>query len=562
MKNKFSWLLVLTLVLSMFLAACSGGGDTENEAGDNEGTTDTEESAYADVQEITVLESAEIPSMDSVMAEDTVGFSMLNNTNEGLYRMDPEQNPIPALADGEPTVNEDSTVYTFKIRDAKWSNGDAVTAHDFVFAWQRAIAPDTASVYGPYIMPGVIKNAESVYKGEMELSELGVKALSDNELEVTLEKPVPYFLSLMAFGTFYPQNQKFVEEKGEAFASNAENLIFNGPYKMTKWDGVAATEWTLEKNEDYWDAENVTLTKINFNVLKDPQAAANAFEAGEAHVTTKLSMPAVISQYEGDPRLVKWLEPTEFWLKFNQENEALKNKNIRAALALAFDKDAMVNDVIQNGSLAANYAMPAEFVKHPETGADFREKHGDFNTYDAEKAAEYWTKGLEELGKTELTFTYVASDSELAKTIDAFIKDQLQTTLPGLTIDLQSVPFSVRLDREDSQDYDILHSGWGPDYLDPMSFSDLWVTGGGHNKMSYSNAEYDRLVKEAQTTLADKPAERFEALQDAEKLLFDDFAIAPTYQRAANILVDERIEGFTYHLVGAEFSWKWAKLKK
>lgn len=555
-KSKFSLLLVLSLVLSMFLAACSDGDKTKEKTSTEAG------GKYAEKQEITVLESAEIPSMDSIIAEDTVGFSMINNINEGLFRLDQDQNAIPALADGKPKVNDEGTVYTFKLKDAKWSNGDAVTAHDFVFAWQRALEPDTASVYGPYIMPGIIKNADKVYEGKVKVDELGVKAISENELEITLEKPVPYIESLLAFPTFYPQNKKFVEEKGDKYASNAENLIFNGPFKMTKWDGVTATEWTLEKNDTYWDAENVTLTKIDFNVSKDPQAAANAFEAGEADVTPKLSTPAVISQYEGDDRLVRWLEPTEFWLKFNQKNKALANKNIRLALSMAFDKDALVNDVLQNGSLPANYVVPADFVKHPETGKDFRDKYGDFNKYDANKAKEHWEKGLSELGIKELKLTYVAGDTEAAKTQDAFIKDQLQMNLKGLTVDVVSVPFSVRLEREDSQDYDILHSGWGPDYQDPMTYSDLWLTNGGHNKMSYSNPEYDKLVKDAQTTLANDPAARFEALQKAEKIVMDDAALAGTYQRASNLLVNKKLEGFTYHLIGPEYSWKFAKLKK
>jgi oligopeptide transport system substrate-binding protein len=559
-KSKFSLLLVLTLVLSMFLAACSGGNKEDEAATDKD--SDAKGSELAENQEITVLESAEIPAMDSVLAEDTVGFTMINNVNEGLFRLDQEQNPIPALSDGEPTVSEDGTVYTFKLRESKWSNGDAVTANDFVYAWQRAISQETASFYGPYIMAGVIKNATQVNAGELDINELGVKALSDNELEVTLEKPVPYFTALMAFPTFYPQNQKFVEEKGADYGKNAENLIFNGPFKMTKWDGVASTEWTLEKNETYWDAENVSLSKINYNVSKDPQAAANAFEAGEADVTPKLSTPAVISQYEGDNRLVTWLEPTEFWLKFNQENEALANKNIRFALSLAFDKDALVNDILQNGSLAANYAVPADFVKHPESGEDFRAKYEEFNTYDAKKAKEYWEKGLKELGVDKLELSFLGGDTETSKTVDAFLKDQLQNNLPGLTVNLESVPFSVRLDREDKQEYDILHSGWGPDYPDPMTYSDLWLTGGGHNKMSYSSAKYDELVKSAQTELAAKPVERFEALQEAEKVLFDDAALAPTYQRASNLLVNEKLEGFTYHIFGPEYSWKFAKLNK
>lgn len=555
-KMKFSLLLVLMLTLSVFLAAC-GGGDEEAQDNTNAG----EGTEVADTQEITVLEQAEIPSMDSVMAQDTVGFTMINNVNEGLYRLDQEQNPVPGLVDGEPTVSEDGKVYTFKLRESQWSNGDPVTANDFVYAWQRAIDPATASPYGPYMMVGKIAGAQEAYETG-DVSKLGIKAISDNELEVTLETPVPYMTSLMAFPTFYPQNQKFVEEKGGDYASNSDNLIFNGPFKLTEWSGVTASTWVLEKNETYWDAENVALEKINYNVSKDPQASANAFEAGEADVTPKLSTPAVIMQYEGDPRIVSWLEPSIFWLKFNQTNEALANKNIRMALSLAFDKDAMVNDILQNGSIAANFAVPAEFVKHPETEADFREANGDMNTFNPDEAKKYWEKGLKELGVNELKLRLLSGDSETSKTMDAYIVDQLQNNLPGLTLNLESVPFSVRLDRENSMNYDILHSGWGPDYLDPMTFSDLWITDGGNNKMGYSNPEYDKLVNDANTTLANEPVVRFEALQKAEKILFEDAAIAPTYQRTANLLVNEKIEGFTYHIFGPEFSWKYAKLMK
>ena len=553
--SKYLLLLTISIVLSVFLAACSNSNEK------NGATKKDNKGEYAELQEITVLESGEITSMDSVLADDFVAFSMINNVNEGLYSLDQKQNPIPAIADGEPKVNDQGTVYTFKLKNVKWSNGDAITAHDFVYSWQRALS-DQSYEYGYYIMAGVIKNADKVYQGNVGLEELGVKALSDQELEITLEKPVPYIKYLLAVPTFYPQNKKFVEEKGDKYASNAENLIFNGPFKMTKWDGVTATEWTLEKNDAYWDAKNVMLTKITFNVSKDPQAVATVFEAGEADVTPKLSTPAVISQYLGDDRLVTWGEPTENWLKFNQKNKALSNKNIRLALSMAFDKEAIVDDILQNGSLPANYAVPANFVKHPESGEDFREKYGDFNKYNVKKAQEYWEKGLSELGLKELKLTYVAPNTEVFKTVDTFILDQLQKNLKGLSFDYKSVPGQVGGELHDKQEYDIIHFGWGPDYPDAMTYSDLWVTNGDFNKMDYSNPKYDQLIKDAQTTLANKPAARFEALQKAEKILMDDAAIAGTFQRASNVLVNPKLEGFTYHVVGPEYSWKYAKLKK
>ncbi|MBU7591031.1 peptide ABC transporter substrate-binding protein [Metabacillus halosaccharovorans] len=562
-KSKYFLLLALTLVLSMFLAACNGGGDTgkETDTGGDEGTTEAE-------QKITALESTAIPSMDSVMAQDTVSFTTMNNVMEGLYRLDPNQEVVEGMAEGEPEVSEDGTVYTFKLRDAKWSNGDPVTAQDFVYAWQRAIDPANASPYGPYMMDGKIKGAAEISaagaeKKEYDLNTLGVKAIDEKTLEVTLERPIPYFQSLMAFPTFYPQNQKFVEEQGDNYAKTAENLVYNGPFVLSDWGGSTASEWTYTKNEDYWDAETVKLETVQWNVLKDSQASANAFETGEADVTGKLSSD-IVPQYEGDERMVNWLEPTIFWLKFNQkENEALKNTDIRKALAQAINKEDFVNSVLNNGSIIANYAVPSEFVKNEETGKDFREINGnELLPYDVDAAKASWEKGLAALGTDTVEVRYLGDDTESAKKVAEYVKNQLETNLPGLTIKVESVPFSVRLDRENSQDYDIQMAGWGPDYLDPMTFSDLWLTGGGNNKMDYSNEKYDQLVKDAQTTLAQKPVERYEALAEAERILLEeDAAIAPMYQRSSNVLVNENVEGFTYHLVGPEYSYKWASVK-
>lgn len=555
-KSKFFLLLALTLVLSSFLAACGGGSD-EKETG----TTDKEAK-----QEIKALESAKIPSMDSVMAQDTVSFSTLNNVNEGLYRLDQNQEVVPGMAEGDPEISEDGTVYTFKLRDAKWSNGDPVTAHDFVFAWKRAIDPANASPYGPYMMDGKIKGAAEISaaaaeKKDYNLDTLGVKAIDDKTLEVTLERPIPYFKSLMAFPTFYPQNQKFVEEQGENYAKTGENLVYNGPFTL-EWGGSTEASWKYKKNENYWDADTVKLEEVQWNVIQEPSTAANLFDTEEADITPKLSSD-IVPQYEGDERLVNWLEPTIFWLKMNQkENKALQNPEIRKAIAQAINKEDFVNGVLNNGSIVANYAVPKEFV-HDESGKDFREINGnELLPYNVDAAKEAWEKGLAAIGTDKVEVRYLTDDTESAKKTAEYIKEQLESNLPGMSVVVESVPFSVRLDRENTQDYDLQMAGWGPDYLDPMTFSDLWLTGGGNNKMSYSNPKYDQLVKDAQTTLAQKPAERYKALAEAEKVLLEeDAAIAPIYQRSSNILVSEKVENFTYHLVGPEYSYKWTSVK-
>lgn len=553
-KSKFLLLLAVTLVLSSFLAAC-GGKDDDKDGATGDGKVE---------QVLNVIESALIPEMDTVMASDTVSFTTMNNVMEGLYRINPDQEVVPGMADGDPEVSEDGTVYTFKIReDAKWSNGDPVTAHDFVYAWKRAIDPEVASPYGSYMMSGKIKGAAEIteladQKKEYDLDTLGVKALDEKTFEVSLEVPIPYFKSLMSFPTFFPQNQKFIEEQGDKYAQKAENLLYNGPFVLTDWDGATDADWTYMKNDSYWDADTVKLEKVQWNRLDNPQASVNAFETGEADVTSKLSSD-VVPQYEGDDALVKWLEPTIFWVKMNQDHKALANPDVRRAIAQAINKEDYVNGVLNNGSIVANYAVPDKFVTLEENGKDFREINGnELLPYDVEAAKESWAKGLEALGVDSVEVRYLTDDTENAKKTGEYIKNQLETNLEGLTVVVEAVPFSVRIDRQRKQDYDLQMHGWGPDYLDPMTFSDLWLTGGDNNKMSYASQKYDQLIKDAQTTLAQKPVERFEALAEAERILLEeDAAIAPLYQRSSNVLVNDKVKNFTYHLVGPEYSYKW-----
>jgi oligopeptide transport system substrate-binding protein len=561
-KSKLSLLLVLSLVLSMFLAACTGGGDKNEGTDKNEGKNDAGSEQLADEQVLNVLESAEIPSMDSVMSQDVLSFTMLNATNEGLYRLDADQKVIPGVAEAAPTYNDDKTVITIKLRqDTKWSNGDPVTAHDFVFAWQRAIDPKVAAPYGAYFMEGKIKNASEIVAGKAKLEDLGIKAVDDYTLEITLVRALPYIESYLTFPLFYPQNKKFVEAEGDKYASDASHILFNGPFKMTKWDGPTGTEWVLEKNVDYVNAKDVTLEKINFNVSKDPQASANAYTAGEADITGKLAQAAILSQFEGDPALLRYQEPSIWWLKMNEKNPALKNVNIRKAIALTVDKKALTEDVLANGSIAADFLVPKGFSFLD--GKDFRDTAGTYLSTNKEEAKKLWEQGLKETGLKEVSFTYVGQDTETSKVTDAFIKDQLEKNLPGLKITIEAVPFKIRIAREDAEDYDLLMGGWGPDYADPMTYMDLWVTDGGQNHMSYSNPEFDKLIKAASEELVDKPQDRWKALQDAEKILLeDDAAIAPLYQRSVNLLINPKVKGFAHHAFGPDYSYQWIKITK
>ncbi|NLP50715.1 peptide ABC transporter substrate-binding protein [Bacillus sp. RO1] len=555
-KSKYLLLLALTLVLSAFLAACGGGNSAQNNGGQGD-TPPTGEGEPTGPQVLNVVDSAEIPTMDSVQGTDAVAFNVMNNVFEGLYRLGENDEVVEGVAKSH-EVSEDGLTYTFTLReDSVWSNGEPVTANDFVFAWQRAVDPNTGSEYGPYMMNGKIKNATQVSSGELPLEELGVKAIDEYTLEVTLEQPVAYFESLMTFPTFFPQNQKFLEEQGDKYALEADTLIYNGPFTLDSWEHEVG--WTMKKNADYWDAETVKLDEINVKVVKEVSTGVNLYTAQQIDISPGLTSDFV-TQYKEDPDLISYLEPTLFWFKFNQtKNEALANVNIRKAISMGFNKQDMADYVLNNGSIPANYSVPVEFVQHPETGEDFREKNGDMNAFDAEKAKEHWEKGLEELGTDAITVEILGGDTETAKTMQEYLQNQLQENLPGLTIKLKEVPFAQRLDLDAAMDYDMQLAGWGPDYLDAISFANLWITDGGNNKMGYSNAEYDKLLNDVMTTYANDPAKRFEAMQEAERILLEeDAAIAPIYQRGTTRLWKPYVQNVYRHNFGPDFSYKWA----
>lgn len=558
-RKKMYWFLCLVLGLGFFLAACSGNSDApapENSEGGNEGGASGELDSE---QVLNLMESAEIPTMDSALAEDTVAFNILNNVNEGLYRLNQENIAEPAMAEGEPEVSEDGLTYTFKLREANWSDGTPVTAQDFVFSWQRAVDPATGSPYGPYMMAGTIKNAAAIAEGKMDKAELGIEATDEKTLVVTLERPVPYFLSLMSFGTFLPQKEDFVAEKGGAYASNSDNLLFNGPFILTNWDGTGLT-WSMEKNPEYWDAETVKLQTINVDVVKDAGTGLNLYNSGEKDRTGLTGEFAM--QYADDPEVIRILEPSIFYMKFNQERNGqptvLANENIRRAISLAFNKQDLVDVVLANGSLPANYLVPTEFT-FDENKEDFRKVNGNMNEYNAEEAKKLWAQGMEEEGLTEVTIEYLGDDTETAKKMNEYLKAQLEENLEGLTISIKTVPFNVRLELDEAQDYEIQNSGWGPDYQDPMTFIDLFVTRSPQNKMGYSNPEFDALVESAKGELAlDIPA-RWDAMAQAERILIEeDAAIAPIYQRGGMALQKPYVNDIVVHPFGGDYSYKWA----
>ncbi|MEK3935373.1 peptide ABC transporter substrate-binding protein [Sporosarcina sp. FSL W7-1349] len=565
MKHRLVWLLSLLLIVSVFLAACGGKNETEEdtstptENGQDKEEGNTEEAGEPDAEQVLhLIEAAEIPSMDLSIAEDQVSFLVLSNVMEGLYSLDQESMPVPAMAEGEPEISDDGKTYTFKIRDdAKWSNGDPVTAHDFVYSWQRAIDPDTASPYGPYLMAGMVKNATEIGKGEAEITDLGIRAEDDKTLVIELENPVAYFLSLMAFPTFFPLNEDFVTEHGDKYAANSDAMLYNGPFKLTDWDGTG--DWKYVKNDQYWDKDTVKLDEITVNVVKETATAVKLYEQGQIDRTVLSSEYAM--QYTDNPEVVHELETSVFYFKLNQERNGkatpLANENIRKAIARAFNKQELTDAILANGSLPANYLVPVEFT-YDEDGKDFRDYSGEYLEYNVDEAKKYWEKGLEELGTDQVTLELLGGDTENAKKQQEWFKSEFERNLPGLTINLKEVPFAVRLKLDNSSDFDIQNAGWGADFSDPISFMELFTTDSPQNLTGYSNPELDQLVEATKVELADDPVARYEAFAKAEKILLeDDAAIAPQYQRGRAALMKPYVKGLVTHPFGGDYSFKW-----
>ncbi|WP_017754632.1 peptide ABC transporter substrate-binding protein [Calidifontibacillus oryziterrae] len=543
MKMKLLF-LVLLLLLSSLLAGC---GEKKEKATEDGQTAE----ATAEEQVLNLLEAAELPTMDTTQADDSASFVAMNQVFEGLYRLGPDNTPVPGVAK-EVIKSESGAVLTFILNEnANWSDGTPVTANDFVYAWQKALHPETLSPYAHLMKP--IKNAMAIITKDDPLfgkvDELGVKAIDDKTLEVTLEIPVPYFVSLTSFATFFPQKQEFVETQGSDFALYADKMIYNGPFVMSEWN---ASGWTFRKNNEYWDKDSVKLEQINYKVIKDAATESNLFERGQAD--RAILSAELVDLYQDHPDFMTYSEPTMWYLKFNIDRVPLAQ---RKAIQRAINKEDFVHTMLNNGSLVADYFHPADFVTHPDTGEDFRAKHGNIISYSVVEAKRYWV----EAGSPIVTWELLINDRDEIKRIAEYIKNQLETNLPGLTININVQPFKQRLALDDEIDYDIQFTGWGPDYQDPLTFMDLWITNGGNNKTNYSNREYDKIIEDALVNLNDLGA-RFENLQDAERILLEqDAVLAPLYQRGRAVLQKSYVKNLIVHPFGPEYSFKWAYIE-
>lgn len=537
-KNKRFSLLVTGFASMMVLAAC--GGANSDGAAEDVAADDTAGGV------LNVQVDVEVATMDPQMATDGTSFEVIANTIEGLYTLDESGVAVPSLAE-KTDVSEDGLTYTFTLKDATWSNGTPVTADDFVYAWQRLADPDTASEY--YYIMGIagVVNADEISAGEKDPKELGVTAIDDKTLEVKLNHPVPFFESLMAFPSFFPMNQAFFEEAGENYGTSADTLIANGAFEITSYE-PAATTIELEKNPDYFDADNVSLDGIKYQVIKDTQQAMLSYQNGDLDVVTLAGEQ--VDLFKDDPEFQTIQAGYLWYVSPNTKVPGLENANLRKALAQAFDKDYIAETVLKDGSNAADYMIPEGLAVDPE-GVDFRETTGTYLEFDPSTAQEALELAKEELGKDSFTFTMIIEDTESSINVAQVLKSQIEENLDGVTIEIEQMPKKTRLDRMNVGDYELALTRWGPDYADPMTYADMFLTDSGNNKGFWSNAKYDELVNSSLDGELSLDSEaRWAALQEAESILLEDAGILPVYQKGNAVMVKSNITGVDFHTVG------------
>ncbi|AZV65816.1 MULTISPECIES: peptide ABC transporter substrate-binding protein [Bacillus] len=535
MKRKKSHLMVMALVTSLLLTACNNKADKSD--------------IEVKKQVLNVTVSEEIPSLDTVKTTDGTSAHVMQNIFEGLYVLNDQDQPTPAIAKSFKR-SEDGKKYTFDLRkDAKWSNGDNVTANDFMFAWKRAINPETASQYASMLF--YVKNAKEINKGAMSLDELGVTVINDYKLEVELEQPIPYFLQLLALPIYLPQHESFLKEQGNNYALEPSNLIYNGPFVLEKWKHEQ--EFQLKKNATYWDQKKVKLDEINFHIVKDTMTAVNLYEAGDLDRVPINSQ--VVDKYKGNKELHMSSDSGIAMLRFNEKNTALANKKVRQSISLALNKDDFVAHFINNGAKPASGLVPVGHVNE-ETGKDFRKENGDLSLYDLQKAKKIWEEAKKELGVGEVNLEFLTFEQDNAKRMAEYIKGDLEKYLHGLTIQIKQQPFKQKLQLEQTGDYDITMANWGPDYKDPISYLELFTTGNPNNKMNYSNVRYDELIKKAKTDFVLDREKRWEALREAEQVLLEDAAVAPLYHIGSAYVQKEYVKGIEKHQFGGVYTYK------
>lgn len=512
------------------------------------------DSVFAAPQVLNIALRTEPPTLDQTKATDVESFSILGHLMEGLTRYDNNNRLVPAVAESW-KISEKRV--TFQLRKtARWSDGKPITAKDFLFGWKTTLDPKTASTYAFILYP--IKNAEKINKGELGLDQLGAKAIGDHTLEITFERPCGYFLSLTAFATYFPLREDFYKAQAGKYAADAKNMIFNGPFRLASW--VHGSSLRMEKNENYWNQAAITLDVIDAPYMtEDDSTRFNLFKNKKIDFLS-LNRENIINAQREKFKLVKFAEGTPFYLEFNfRSGRATANKKLRRAIHLVTNTSEYVSRVVGvPGTLPGSGLIPSWM---PGLKALFRKEHPlppmKVNIPEARKLM---AEAMKELGKTApLSLTWLSTDSPLAVKESEYFQSLLKSTL-GVELKIDRQIFKQRLAKQRAGDFDIVSSGWGPDYSDPMTYADLLTSWNENNYGKFNDPKYDELIRKAMGTVDQKV--RMDAMAQAERIVVDEAPIVPLYERTIMFTHADKATGIVRRVAGFDPDFTWVKLSE
>ena len=501
----------------------------------------------------------DIVGMDSTVVDDAMSFNAITAITDGLTTVDVKGNTIPGIAKSWDVSNNGLT-YTFHLRDAKWANGDKVTAQDFVYSWHRIIKNAGNYAYMLGSEGASIKNADSLINlgttaTDEQLNTLGIKATDDKTVVVDLEKNVPYFVGLMSFPCYFPQNQKFVEKCGKNYATKPEYILGNGAYKMTKW--IKGNKATFTKNDKYYDAKSVKTKNLEMYLVQDSKTAAQNFDNGKVDYATINS--TLVDKYKGKDTFKAIREGYLAYLICNFKADTTANKNLRHALSYAINRKDLCDNILKDGSQPATGFVPAQLCKSP-SGKDFREESGKYVDYDVKKAQEYLDAAKKELGTDTITVDLLyGTDESPMDTFAEYLQGSF-TKLKGLKVNMVATVKKDRIyNREASGNFQIACTRWAPDYADPTTFLNVLASSNSNNYGKWENAQYNSLLKQAQNeTDVNK---RWNELLEAEKVMMDDMPNIPVVQTGTAALQAKNVKGLVHNTVSTPYVFKYVTLK-
>ncbi|WP_164845539.1 peptide ABC transporter substrate-binding protein [Anaerosphaera multitolerans] len=525
MKKNSAVLTVLILILTLILTSCGGIK--------RKPTTDS-----ADGKILYTNVKLEPITLDPALSTNASEIWILDHVFEGLMKFNNKGEIVPGMA-SKLEVSEDKCTYLFTLRDAKWSNGDAVTAYDFEYAWKRILDSDLESPYTYQLY--YLENVEDYNKGKADIEDIGVKALNDKTLEVKLKVPTSYFNELMAFCSFYPVHRETVEKNSD-WAENPtdSSYICNGPFKIINWETNSKIQ--IAKNEEYYGASNINLAEIDFNLIKDEEREWEKYNEGELDfIINPLSLAIEEMLDSKDSQLVMGSDLGVYCYGFNCERAPFDNEKLRESLSLSIDRNKIVKEVLKGGQSSAGGIVPEGFFD--DEGRDFRKSNGKLTVKDLNRAGELLEDGLKEAKMTRedlKEFTLIYYGGELQEAIAEAIGEMWRENL-GIEMNFENLSFEDFKNRLSEGDYEIAAFNWTGDYSDPMTMLEIFESGNYFNKFGYENLDYDELISTAKDT--DNEKERMDAMKEAEKLIMEELPVMPIYFNSYSYIQKPSVNG-------------------